>query len=106
MTMYERIRELRLARGMSQNDLAIAVGYKDRSMVTRIENGEVDLAQSKIFAFANVLSISPGELMGILTKDEMNLISFYRGADDRAREDAMDTLVKHQKQDTESERMA
>lgn len=35
-----------------------------------------------------------------LLPDEQDLLTLYRGADDRAREDALDTLRKHQKQDT------
>lgn len=35
-----------------------------------------------------------------LLPDEQELLTLYRGADDRAREDAIDTLRKHQKQDT------
>lgn len=35
-----------------------------------------------------------------LPSDEQELLILYRGADDRAREDALDTLRKHQKQDT------
>ena len=34
-----------------------------------------------------------------LSDDEHHLVVIYRGADDRAREDAIDTLAKHQKQD-------
>ena len=37
---------------MTQDELAKAVGYKDRSMVTKIERGEVDLSQTKIAKFA------------------------------------------------------
>ena len=64
MTLYERIRQLRIAAGMSQDDLAHAMGYKDRSMITKIESGKVDISQKKIIAFARVLNTTPGYLMG------------------------------------------
>ena len=64
MTLYERIRQLRIASGMSQDDLAHAMGYKDRSMITKIESGKVDISQKKIIAFARVLNTTPGYLMG------------------------------------------
>ena len=64
MTIYERIRQLRINNGMSQDDLARAMGYKDRSMITKIESGKVDISQKKIIAFANVLGTTPAYLMG------------------------------------------
>lgn len=62
-TMYERIKELRQMNHMSQEDLARAVGYKNRSMIARIESGEVDLSQSKIVAFAQALGVTTDYLM-------------------------------------------
>ena len=64
MNIYERIRKLRIDAGMSQDDLARAMGYKDRSMITKIESGKVDISQKKIIAFARVLNTTPGYLMG------------------------------------------
>ena len=64
MTLYDRIRQLRIDAGMSQDDLARAMGYKDRSMITKIESGKVDISQKKILAFAKVLNTTPGYLMG------------------------------------------
>lgn len=64
MTMYDRIRDLRIKNGMSQDDLAKAIGYKDRSMITKIEAGKVDLSQRKIMAFAKALGTTPAYLMG------------------------------------------
>ena len=64
MTIYDRIRQLRIRADMSQDDLARAMGYKDRSMITKIESGKVDISQKKILAFAKVLHTTPGYLMG------------------------------------------
>ena len=64
MNMYERIRQLRISAGMSQDDLARAMGYKDRSMITKIESGKVDISQKKILAFSRVLNTTPRYLMG------------------------------------------
>lgn len=64
MTLYERIRQLRIDAGMSQDDLAKAMGYSDRSMITKIESGKVDISQKKILAFARILNTTPGYLMG------------------------------------------
>lgn len=65
METYENIKLLREKLGLSQEELAERVGYKDRSSIAKIESGCVDLAQSKIAMFAKALNVSPGELMGI-----------------------------------------
>lgn len=64
MTIYERIRYLRTKAGMTQDDLARVMGYKDRSMITKIEAGKVDISQTKIVEFANALNTTPAYLMG------------------------------------------
>ena len=64
MTLYERIRYLRKQSGMTQDDLAHSLGYKDRSMIAKIEAGKVDLPQSKITEIAEILNTTPGYLMG------------------------------------------
>ena len=64
MQLYKNIRRLRLALGMSQEDLAFLTGYTSRSSIAKIENGDVDLSQSKIEAFARALHTTPQALMG------------------------------------------
>ncbi len=62
--LYVNIKEYRLQRGWSQDELARRVGYTDRSSITKIENGQVNLTQSKIAKFAEVFDVSPSVLMG------------------------------------------
>jgi transcriptional regulator with XRE-family HTH domain len=50
--------------GWSQRDLAARMGYKNHSAVARAESGAVDLPQSKVEQFAQVLGVTPGYLMG------------------------------------------
>ena len=64
MTIYDRIRELRISHKMSQTDLALKMGYKDGSMITKIESGKVDISQKKVIAFAKALDTTPAYLMG------------------------------------------
>lgn len=64
LKIYENIKQLRLGLGLSQEELAKKVGYKDRSSVAKVESGEVDLSQSKIKAFADALETTPAYLMG------------------------------------------
>lgn len=45
------------------------MGYKDGSMITKIESGKVDISQKKIVAFAKALDTTPGYLMGWTSDD-------------------------------------
>lgn len=64
LELYKNIKRKRLELGMSQDELAKRVGYTSRSTIARIENGEIDISRNKIFAFAEALNTTPGELMG------------------------------------------
>ena len=62
--LYKNIRKFRLLRGLTQNDLAKMMGYRSKSTIAKIESGKNDIPQSKIKAFADVLSVSVGDLLG------------------------------------------
>ena len=103
-TMYDRIRELRIKNRMSQNDLAIAMGYKDRSMISRIEKGEIDLQQSKIIAFSKILGTTFRYLMDGEKPTEEQLVAIaYTRADDGTKSAVRKLLdIPEAKKDTES----
>ncbi len=63
LELYENIKIRREALGLTKVELANRMGY-DRSMITKIEQGKVDLTQSKILAFAKALHTTPAYLMG------------------------------------------
>ena len=69
-TIYDRIRERRIQLGLSQEDLAIKMGYKSRSTINKIESGAVDIARNKIEKFAEVLNTTPAYLMGWNEEDQ------------------------------------
>lgn len=50
--------------GITQEELAVRVGYKTKSAINKIELGVRELPQKKIVAFANALDVTPGCLMG------------------------------------------
>ena len=64
LELYKNIKKRRQELGMTQSELAEKLGYSDKSMIAKIETGKVDLAQSKIIAFADALRMSPSDLMG------------------------------------------
>lgn len=65
LQLYKNIKKRRLELQLTQTDLATKLGYADKSMIAKIEKGLVDLPQSKILAFADVLQTSPSDLMGL-----------------------------------------
>ena len=62
-TLYDRIKLLRINYGYSQEQLALKVGYADKTSIAKIEAGKVDLPQSKIIAFAKALNTTTSYLM-------------------------------------------
>lgn len=58
------IAEARKQAGLTQEELALRVGYKSKSTINKIEQGTRDLPQKKIAAFADALGVTPAKLMG------------------------------------------
>lgn len=79
---YKNIRQKRIELNMTQTDLAKKVGYSDKSMIARIERGDIDLPQSKIMLFADALDMTPCSLMGWNDYDSQEL--------NKTREDIID----------------
>lgn len=82
MNLYENIKRFRKEKGLSQEELARMTGYTDRSSIAKIEKGDVDLPQSKIFLFAKALDVEPSVLMGedgIINQsdEERRLLAYY-----------------------------
>lgn len=65
MQTAEIIRNHRVKRGMSQEELAQHLGYTDRSSIAKIESGKVDLSQSKLEKLAQVFCVSVSSLLGV-----------------------------------------
>lgn len=64
LELYKNIKRLREEKGLSQDALAKLTGYTDRSSITKIEKGQVDLQQSKIELFAKALGTTSSRLVG------------------------------------------
>ena len=63
MEIGEKIRARRLELGWSQRELARRMGYKDNTTLTKIERGLVDVSQSRVKQFSEVLRVSIAYLM-------------------------------------------
>ena len=66
----KRIRTRREELGMTQEELALKLGYKSKTTIAKIENGTNDIVQSKVIEFAHVLETTPAYLMGWIKYDE------------------------------------
>lgn len=59
-----RIKQQREALGLTQEELALKLGYKSKSTINKIEMGKNDITQTKIELFAKALNTTPAHLMG------------------------------------------
>lgn len=64
MKIGAKIKQRRVELGWSQRDLAAKMNYSNHSTVARIESGTVDIPQSRIVQFAEVLGVTVADLMG------------------------------------------
>ena len=112
MTIYERIKDLRIKKGLSQQELARLTGYQDRSSIAKIEGGSVDLPQSKILAFAAVLDVTPAFLLGLedqlqslrVSDHEREVLIAYRSHPEM--QEAVDRLLQVEADISENRRKA
>lgn len=106
MTIGQKIKHFRELRGMTQGDLAKAVGYKTRSSINKIENDESDLPQRKIALIANALEVAPAELLDdtgpallgresidSLSLQEQQILKMFRSMTDEGKEYVFKTLL-------------
>lgn len=84
LKVYGKIKELRIARGWSQEQLAQKVGYADKSMISRIENGKIELTLPQLEEFAKVFGVPSKDLVGPVGEEEETDESYY--LDDYSRE--------------------
>lgn len=64
LQLYKNIKSKRQELGLSQEDLAKLTGYTDRTSISKIEAGKVNLNQTKIADFARALKTTQSDLMG------------------------------------------
>lgn len=105
MSIGQRLKDARLAAKMTQPQLAEAVHVTKGA----IGNYETDVSSPKediLIRLMDVLHIDANYLYQDyihiseeVSTEEKHLLDLYRGADDRAKEDAIRTLSEHQKKD-------
>ena len=100
MSIGERIRNKRIEMHLTQEDLAVKVGYTSKSTINKIELGINDIPLSKVREFARALSTTESYLMGwddeassspadpapVVDPDEERLLASYRELNSTGRE--------------------
>ena len=71
MKIGEKIKLRRTELGWSLRELSNRMGYSNHSTVARIESGKVDLPQSKVVKFAEVLGTTVAYLMDWEEKNDV-----------------------------------
>uniref|UniRef100_UPI0032616F2C helix-turn-helix domain-containing protein n=1 Tax=Clostridium sp. NkU-1 TaxID=1095009 RepID=UPI0032616F2C len=105
----------REALGITQEELAAKLGYKNKSTIAKIENGTNDIVQSKVVEFANALNTSASYLMGWkeesqvqsqlqINQSEQTLLHKYRSLDDKGKH-TVDTVLEMEYNRCNAERL-
>ena len=89
----ENLKRLRVACGMSQDELAKALGYTNRSSINKIELGKNDMPRNKIARAAEVLGVSPLEFFKEQT-ETLPSGSFRGGVDITAKTDKISPVLE------------
>ena len=56
-TIGQRIRIIRISKGLTQDDLAKLMGYSNRSTIIKIESGVLNIDHKKLLKFAYMLKV-------------------------------------------------
>lgn len=64
--LSSRIRQRREQLGLSQEELAVRMGYRSKSSITKLEKGINDLPRAKLEELAAALDTTPAWLMGLV----------------------------------------
>lgn len=99
MNIFDRIKNRRKELNMSQEELAIKTGYKTKSAISRIENGNRDISQSQIKIFAKALNTTPEYLMGLKTEFSQPPIDFSNLTKEELEEVAEENHIPYTKID-------
>ena len=107
MPFGKRLKDARLSQGMTQEDLASAIGVTKGA----IGNYESEVSSPKepiLIKLMDVLHVDANylyqdfiEIKDNFTSEERHLVKLYRGAEQSAKEIALETLANHQKKGSE-----
>jgi transcriptional regulator with XRE-family HTH domain len=59
----EKVRSVRIQKGLTQTDLAFKCNDKDYSQINRLELGKINFSVSYLYLIANALDLKPTDLL-------------------------------------------
>ena len=80
----DKIKQLRIKNGWTQEELAQKMGYKDKTAISKIEKNINDVNQSTILKFAETFGCDVGEFFYAIpvTQEDMKMLDKYHKADE------------------------
>lgn len=104
------LRKIRTQKGLTQQEVADALQCSS-TVYARYERGEREPSIEVLLRLSSFFDVTVDYLLGnknaslsSLTKYEVDLVEAAREADDRAREDALNTLLMHKVQNKKENR--
>lgn len=89
----KRIKQRRVALGITQDDLAKKIGYTDRSSIAKIENGEASFTIERLNLMAAALGTTTQEFLGISHEKQIGCLRL-RIQDIRKRLEDLQELIE------------
>lgn len=99
------LKKLRIEKGLTQTELALALGYSGKSAIARIESDAFELSQDKIKKYADFFGVSVLDIMGISAPEEPDetlkrLLFYYELLSSTKKEQALKYLKFLSQEDT------
>ena len=86
MSIGANIKRRREQLGLTQEELAIKMGYKSKSTINKVELGINDVPQRKIVAFAEALVTDVNYLMGWDKEKEEEIIRLFNQMNEKGKD--------------------
>jgi transcriptional regulator with XRE-family HTH domain len=80
MTIYEKIKILRLFNNLTQEEMAEKLGYGSVQGYAKIERGEANLTVAKLEEIAKVLNVKLQDLLNLKSKNALNIAETIIGS--------------------------
>lgn len=95
--IYQRLKELREDRGMSQDELASRIG-RTSTVISNMETGRTKIPSEYVYAFADIFSVSTDYLFGFTDNPSRAYAAYYN-------DDEFDLIAGYRKMNTSQRRI-
>ena len=71
----KKVREIRLANGMSQQQFALSLGYSHKSVINKIESGQRDMSYEKILLMVKMYGLDINDVISMMPNNEKTMVN-------------------------------